>query len=335
MIRIKRLQSCCRIRLWWAVVVPRDSLSRVVGNCFLLEAALSLLLLLSGNPANSLAQSQVAEPKVTVAVDRTEVQVADPFQVTLTLVVSRGTKVNFPEVPAALGSFDILEHVDRFDVPQRVNPDQRSWVRKLTLETIETGQIEIPSFEVAISRQGKGSQTLRTAPVTMKVASVVEKAADLGKFQDIADLYDVEPLSTPSLTWVWWWVGGGTTLALVACGVIVFATRSRRGFNPARWALQQLDHLAEEDFPQLETVLRTFIGEQFEFPAETYPSASILEMLQSRGVPEDCLADLDEVFEKLERIRFGGLLVQSSEAGQLLTRARELIQQLAQITEGN
>ena len=70
------------------------------------------------------------EPRI--GVDRSEVRVADPFHVTISVDVPSGTNVQFPSVPDSLGLFQVVSHQDLFDVPVEIG---RSWTRIIELET--------------------------------------------------------------------------------------------------------------------------------------------------------------------------------------------------------
>ena len=288
-----------------------------------------LLLLFMASNCQAHAQSQPNDDglEVTATADRTDVQIADPFQLTIQVTAPQDTQANFPEFPESLGPFDVLEVTDRFDMPNQLDSTSRMWTKELTLETIETGRLQIPSVEITVLRSGGSPRILRTEPVDMVVASVVENSADLTKFQDIAGLHDVQPPAGKSSAWVWWLVGSVAALAGVAGGVLLF-TRTERHEKPVSWAIRELAALGDEDFLQSESILRTFIAERFGFPAESYPADAIVETLQKRGVAEECLAGVSELLETTERIKFGGLQNNASDATTLVASAQELIQQL-------
>lgn len=279
------------------------------------------------------AQLNNTEPNATSDVDRSDIQIADPFHLMIEVTAPQGTQVNFPELPDSLGSFDVLDMTDRFDIPQRTDPGMRKWTRRITLETIATGQVEIPGFEITIlKRKDNNSQILRTDPITIAVASVVEDSADPTKFRDIAALHDVKLPDSTSLVWVWWFAGGAA-LAMVSSAVFLRLTRSSHAGDPANWALKELADFSDEDFPRLELVLRSFVAERFDFPAESHTSESILRTLNNCGVGEIQLSNLREILEKSERSKFGGLTIQPSETAELVAKTQDLIQQLDQSQE--
>lgn len=284
------------------------------------------LFLFVANNCQTYAQSQTNENgiQVTATTDRIEVQIADPFQLAIQVTAPQETQVNFPKFPETLGPFEILEAIGRFDTPSQLDSSNRTWTKELTLETIETGRLQIPSVEISVLQPGGSPRILRTEPIEIVVASVVENSADLSKFQDIAGLHDVQPPAGKSSAWVWWLAGSA---AAVAGGVLLF-TRAERHESPESWAIRELTALGDEDCLQSDSILRAFIAERFGIPAESYPANVIVRTLRKRGVAEECLTRVRELMEKTERLKFGGLQNHPIETTTLVASTGELIQQL-------
>ncbi len=299
--------------------------------------AVTLLFLFVANTCQAHAQSQANENgiQVTAKADRVEVQIADPFQFTIQIAVPQETQINFPKFPETLGPFDVLETIDRFDVPNHLNSSTRTWTKELTLETIETGRLQIPSVEISVLQPSGSNRILRTEPVEIAVASVVENSADLSKFQDIAGLHDVQPPAGKSSAWVWWLAGSAVTVAFVgfvAGGVFLF-TRAERHESPESWAIRELTALGDEDCLQSDSILRAFIAERFGIPAGSYPVDLIVQTLRKRGVAEECLARVSEFMGKTERLKFGSLQNQPLDTTTLVASTGEVIRQLNQTQE--
>ena len=99
-----------------------------------------------------------------VQTDRNEIQIADPFKLEIELLAQKGTQVNFPSLPNTIGSFEVLNIEDRFDIPITNDPGMRNWTRILTLETIETGELKIAGFEVSVTDLQNRTQFARSKP---------------------------------------------------------------------------------------------------------------------------------------------------------------------------
>lgn len=269
-----------------------------------------------------------------VQTDRNEIQIADPFKLEIELLAQKGTQVNFPSLPNTIGSFEVLNIEDRFDIPITNDPGMRNWTRILTLETIETGELKIAGFEVSVTDLQNRTQFARSKPITIKVSSVVEADTDLSKFQDLAALHDVETATSSSFGWAWW-ATGAAAIALAFGGLLLLATRKPRSVSPSVWALKELEELPQKDVAQLEKILRAFIASRFEFPAESFSSEQTTTMLKDKNIAQDDLSSLQEILSRSERMKFGGVNLSESENQRLFDSGRQLIQQLDQHAEVN
>ena len=132
------------------------------------------------------------------------------------MVAPKGTSVTFPEVGMSWGPFDVLEHQDRFAITASDGSSERTWTRVYTLETIETGDLELPELELQIeSSEGDKRWVERTQSQTISVVSVLENKVDPLQFRDIKgplELAVSEPQDSHSLNG--WVVGLGAALVL-------------------------------------------------------------------------------------------------------------------------
>ena len=135
------------------------------------------------------------DPVATV--DRAEVQVADPFQLTVTVLVAEGTDVTFPAMGDKLGQFDVLSHRDIFDVPVS---EGRSWTRTIELESLDTGNLEVPGVGVVID----GEPTV-TQPIPITVQSLLAASSDPLEFRP---LKPVEVIDIDRTFWQRYWIHG-------------------------------------------------------------------------------------------------------------------------------
>jgi hypothetical protein len=274
---------------------------------------------------------QAQEIELSAKADRDKLQIADPFELTIRVVAPEGTQVAFPATAERLGPFEVLNTSEKLDVPiSEASGTSRLWVQNISLETLETGELEIPVIEVAVKQDGQREEIQRTKPVTINVESVVEPAADLTKFKGIADVHDVEVPADRSYSWVWLTSGALATLAL-AGGALFIATRRNGAVSAKAWALQKLTEA--QKLPEAETIVRQFIEERFEFSATSLPEDRVAAALRVRGVDDSLLPELKEFLQKSERAKFGGLDLPTDEQNRLLNLATQLVEKLDQTGE--
>ncbi len=101
-------------------------------------------------------QASAAPPATIVAKASTNsVQVAEPFTLEWTVTAPVGAKVAFPSIGKQLGEFDVVDTEDLFDIPDATAVDARTWTRRLTLESIVTGELKVPTMEIQVSESGE------------------------------------------------------------------------------------------------------------------------------------------------------------------------------------
>lgn len=269
---------------------------------------------------------QAQDVELNAKTDRDKIQIADPFELQIRVVAPEGTQVAFPATAETLGPFEVLNTSEKLDVPiSELDENSRLWVQSISLETLDTGQLEIPIIEIAVKQDGQREEILRTKPIAINVESVVEPAADLTKFKGIADVHDVEVPADRSYGWVWLTSGALATLAL-AGGALFIATRRNGAVSATVWALQELTDAQE--LPVAETIVRQFIEERFEFSATSLPQDRVAAELRDRGVDDSLLLELKELLQKSERAKFGGLDLPAGEQKRLLNLATQLVEKL-------
>ncbi len=274
------------------------------------------------------ASQEPSDPVVNVVatVDRNQVQIADPFELTIRASAPNETTISFPEFDKQIGAFDIVEAGQITKSADESDSDQQQWSQTFVLETIDSGEFEIPSIEVSVS-DAAGSRILRTDPVMVSVASVVETNADLTKFNDIAGLIDVEEPQPNSSNLLWIVAVVGVAIAALGlCGLLV-ANRPATLKTSTVWALGNLDR-AGGNFAQVESILRGFLEEKLELPAASLPAASLIGALESRRVDAKQITDVKEILSVSERVKFGGLELSEQQNARLNESARALIEQL-------
>lgn len=291
----------------------------------------------------SVAQSQHV-PEIEVRADRDAVQILDPFEVEIEVIASETSDVQLPAVGKRFGPFEVLDHRDVLRFPLEGESGKCKWLRRLTLETMETGELEIPSIEVfvrdTVGSESKSAATtptrLMTKPVVIKVATVLEVASDPSKFNDIRNVIDAHEPETADgklIRWVVWSAGGGLALFALAAASMVLVRR-KRWTTPAAWAKGEIAMLSTDSsgaIEGLENVLRQFIETEFGFPATAQTSDQLQQQLIGVGASSDCVSSVTEFISKASEAKFAGLRLSDRDVDDAKATVLAIIEQLDSI----
>lgn len=274
-------------------------------------------------PVTALAGSDVGRSTTTdgpvwlsVSVDRVDAQVADPIQLVVEVSAPRGTKVQLPQLPGELGEFDVHAIREMKDVPSGEDADTRRWILRATLETIKTGDRTIPALEVhyATDATAKTFKTLRSRPIAVRIASVLENRADPTKFRDIKDTVDLAVPAVHGRAWIGWTTAGVGAVALLALLTVAVVKRNR-GPSPAAWALSQIADLerapisdpaeAEAIYNELVDIVREYFELEFNVPTLTRTTREFLvQAAKSVGMEETARKRLALLASMADEIKF-------------------------------
>jgi hypothetical protein len=317
-----------------------NSRSKVIWLCAALSIAFWMFAALSTSCfAESIEKtSRHGDVVFTVTASNNTVQVAEPLQLELKITAPEGTKVSFPVVGEQLGEWDVTGHNDSLDIPSQ---DQRVWVRRLTIETIQTGEIEIPAIEIRWIANGSdigSAQSLASKPLVVRIASVLEDRADFTKFRDIRSVVDVpvpEKKDAASWTQIASLIG-----SVFACGALAYAfvaVRRRRPKITAReWAIHELETLtASDSFKSgesevvlftLANILRGYINFEFGVSAPMQTTEELLAQVAAvRSISDESSQRIHEVLMTADQTKFAGLELSKDRLANLVKQTREAI----------
>ena len=291
--------------------------------------------------------SRDADVVLTVTASASSVQVAEPLNIEWKVTAPDGFKVSFPVVGDQLGEWDVTSHSDAFDVPSQ---DGRLWIRTLTLETIQTGEIVIPSIEILYIASGGDAASTRSISsklLILRIASMLEESSDLTKFRDIRSVVDVPIPKNKSMTN--WSRAASVIGSVVACTVlgyvIVVARRRRPRITARQWALKEIDSLRKRLTPSNRVRARSFCR-NFQISCEnTSPSNLGFSSMQTT---EELLAQvtkinlisvesslrISEVLVTADQTKFAGLKLVDDQLACLVKQTREAILEPPFIKEG-
>lgn len=283
-----------------------------------LAAATSLAAAADPNSRRSVVKQ--GPVTMSVRVDKQVAQVADPVQLVLEVTAPRGARVELPRLPERLGDFEIRDRETLRDIPAAGNTNDRLWVLKTTLETLKTGSLMIPSLDVHFAADEKATtfETIRSEPIEIQIASVLEDRADPTKFRDIKDTVDVAVPAQESSRWLAWIAAGGGAAVAVALAAVVLARR-KHGPASSAWALAQIDDLEQllsDDaadtqlvYNELVDVVREFFEVEYNVPTRTRTSREFLteaaKTVRLGETPRQRLASLMAVADDVKFACYG------------------------------
>ena len=303
-------------------------------KCMAVASAMLGLFITSQAFANSPVVPLSKDVKVTANAFKTEVQIAEPVQLELTVTAPSGTKVALPAIGDQLGEFNVLDTRDIVDIPSDAVAGQRIWKRRMTLESIVAGDLQIPALEIQ-TVNGTESQPLYTQPISVRVLSVLEGRADPTQFRDIQSVVDVNVPRPDSYRWVWWTVGGMGMVSFAAAAIAI-AARRKTWLTPIQWATRELDLIqssvaikgsdSETISQELSTVLRDFLELQFEIPAPVQATKELLSEINHRKILQPKLTKrFSKLFAIADEAKFAGLSLTESQLDKMFEEARSVI----------
>ncbi len=288
-------------------------------------------------------QASAAPPATVVAKASTNsVQVAQPFTLEWTVTAPVGAAVAFPSIGKQFGEFDVVDTEDLFDIPGGTAVDARTWTRRLTLESIATGELKVPTMEIQVSESGE-TKTIRSNPITVQVVSVLEDRGDPTQFRDIQSVVDVNVPTIRSNAWVWWTISGAAGLALLAAVGMVVARRGK-WLTPKDWALRELDELentvdsttasSEAITSELSKIVRDYLQLQLAIPESGHTPQELVRLIVSnKQIDTEITNLLSALFTLADKANFAGLQLSKAGLKSAIGDSRELVQRIADDAE--
>lgn len=214
----------------------------------------------------------------------------------------------------------------------------------------------VPSYAIVLMKGGKvhvppvvisgkdGKPVAKTNAFDFTVASAI--AADDPKPKEPQD-----PRPPLSLRFPWLILAIAGLVALVLAGALTYALARWLGGAKAKpapakpappprpedeVALEELANLAKQELPRqgkfkphyfgISEILKTYIGGRYRFDAEESTSRELCQVLQrEKGVGDDVLREVEELFARLDFVKFTDHVPETGEGGELLERAKKLV----------
>ena len=289
-------------------------------------ACFSLIVLFN---TSAFAQTSSAA-KISATASTNKLQIAEPFTVDFKITAPAGTRIKLPPIGKQFGGFDVIDHQDTVDIPSNENADDRVWSRRLTLESIETGETEVPALEVRAN-----SQTIASRPIPIDVISILEGQADPTQIRDIQSVVDIDVPQPRSNNWVWWLAGGCGLFALAAASVFA-VTKRKTWITPSQWALTELEGLSKTKAAQngdsetvslrLSEVLRGYLELQFEVSAPLKTTNELLSDVESKQLLDPKLAkQFADIFQLSDLSKFAGVQLPPTKLASAIEKSKALV----------
>ena len=275
--------------------------------------------------------------EVTATASKNTVGVADPFNVTIEAVAAEGITVRFPEIGDQIGDFEVTGHRDTLDVP---DPEGRKFQRQLTLETLKTGELNVPGFEIFfkdLQDPDAVMASVKTAAIPIAVQTSIADSENPSEFRDIKNVVFLdEPAAASSMPWgIVATIGG---LGIAGVGGFFGLRRFFKRLTPKQRALQSLDQLfasgllLRQDsklvYESATQILRTFIESQFDFPATRQTTDEFLVAVKSdRRLSLQLQQQLKQFLESADMVKFAGLSCSPEVLKSAIDNARQFVLQ--------
>lgn len=279
---------------------------------------------------------------VSISMSTTSVRVAEPFRVTYELTSPSEKSLVWPAVADQLGPFDVINSQDLFEIPV---DSGRMWRRTLTLESIQSGALEIPSLTVNIvssdsnNIQAKPIEVIKIAAQPVTITSVLEGRADPTQFRDIQSVVDVEVPVKENSQWTIWGMTSLGSIALACIALVILAVRGR-SITPEKWVLQQLDALSEsvgenrvenhQKITELTDIAKRFLALQYDIPTSQQTTHELSQMLADQNIGSTQVQDdLNNVLSLADEAKFAGLNLSVDELQAAIQTVRGSVSELS------
>jgi hypothetical protein len=263
-------------------------------------------------------------PTVTARVDKAEVHVGDPINLTITAIGRRGIAVNLPST-IALDPFTVL---DRKEAEQDLGDGKLRREFTVVAATYEPGQVEMPAVEVTYLGKTGEVRTARTAPIPIKIASLIANEPE-PQLKDIAG-----PVAVRQQDLLLAYIAGGLLAAALGALLTWLIVRRLRGRalqrpgpppRPAHEiALEKLDRLGAYGFLEnadnrpfyfaVSEVIREYLGARFGFDSLELTTDELIAELRRAAGRELILGQIQGWLSSCDLVKFAKISPSVSEA---------------------
>ena len=308
------------------------------------KIALSVALALSSVMGGSAA---AADPvNATATIDRATITVGDPLILTVVADAEAGYQVSDPRVARNVGDVEILEVLasQRSSRPGGVT----RWTFRYRVTAWMVGDVAVPPIEVAYLGPNGTAGVAVTAPLVLRVATVIRDGEDTSDIKPLKPQADLPAAFFAKA--VRFLLGLGAAAAFTALAGLIFwlLLRRREGaaledqLTPVQRALRELGQLAEQRLPEkgktaehyarLSGSLRRYVVERFGIePGHT--SRELRAAMERAGVDRTQSAAIYEILREGDEVRFRHAMPYPAHAHNAVRAALDIVRRAATAEE--
>lgn len=289
---------------------------------------------------SSAQNATLQNPTLKTTLSQSQVRVAEPFDLQLSVRVPEGCQVTFPVVNDQLGDFEVIGHREVSDLPDTDSIRGRTWHQFVTLESTRAGDLTVPQLEVQLSGSA-GQQVLRSEPLGIRVQSSFEEQADPTQFRDIQSVVDAAESNSSSQSWIWLVLAFVGIFGVASVGF--FIARRPRWISPRHWALAELTKLEQVPFTaedsnsfvaRLTNIITKFMELELGLPASAWTAEELLHELKAcKSISSEEIYRLQSLLTLVDQAKFAGLRLTEAERRNSITQARELLERITRVSK--
>lgn len=256
-----------------------------------------------------------------------QLTVGDPFEVSVVLTYPQAGRISEP-IPDSLPPFAITGVASKI-VQQKGNATSTYRIR---FSAFEAGDLKLPVLKFVYREGTAASETLKTEPIPIKIASVLSK--DMKDINDVKKMIEF-PNFLPFILLV---------IFIVLAVALFFGWKLYRRLKKIRaaavpavpaWdeALQAIDRLNDMDliakglikryYYALSEILKRYIERRYEFNAVEQTTTEIIYEMKYHKVPER--DGFSRFFNRADMVKYAKFVPQAEETGAASAQVRELV----------
>ena len=274
--------------------------------------------------------------QVSSRLDSTSFLIGDQTNLSIQLVCDAPpTDIAFAKT--TIDSFDAIEYINQSSVYKTTQGNKTVYLRKFLLAFFDTGAYYVPSIPVVIQTVQK-SDTLYTNPIPIRVMPIAVDSVEVAPIKPI--------VKEAWVLWDAWPAIVATLLALFLIGLFIYRSKREKVAQPIieipktpfEIAMIGLNTLADdkllqqgkikEHYAQLSLILRTYLENEFNFPALESTTREIGYSLDrakfNTSLKESILARL----QLIDLIKFAKVQPQVNELESSLQQMRDQVREI-------
>lgn len=278
-------------------------------------------------------------PTAAARADKAEAHVGDPIRLSVVTVAKIGIPVNLPGT-FELGPFSLLGRDETIEQNLGDGRVRREFV--LRVAAYEPGPAELPAIDVTYLGPRGEVKTVRTAPIAIKIASLIANEPEPALKDAAATVSVMEENRLPL------YIAGGLAAAGVGALVtflIVRKLRSRRGERPGppprpahEIALERLDRLGAYGFLEnadnrpfyfaVSEVIRDYLGARYGFDSLEMTTDELIAELQrhaGRELASFMVGEIQGWLSACDLVKFAKISPTAAEARGALESAIRIV----------